>query len=101
MRNDVADDIGVADDIEVEPPVPINPRLPDILGFIVLLGIEGGMAKILLQRTEVTEVLVGDNEFDDEYATTEERFAVLTDRSRWRQSCRAEDEGRPDATALS
>ena len=51
MRNDVADDIGVADDIEVEPPVPINPRLPDILGFIVLLGIEGGMAKI--RRPEI------------------------------------------------
>jgi len=59
-----------------------------IIGRLNKIGAELGvqqakvMAKILLQRTEVTEVLAEDNELDDEYAATEERGAVLTDRSR-------------------
>jgi hypothetical protein len=50
-----------------------------IIGRLNKIGAEMGvqqakvMTKILLQRTEVTEVLVEDNELDDEYATTEER----------------------------
>jgi hypothetical protein len=60
------------------------------------------MAKILLQRTEVTEVLVEDNELGDEYAATEEGIAVLADRTRWHRACmEPEDEGRLDAAAMS
>lgn len=79
-----------------------------IIGRLNNIGAEMGvqqakvMAKILLQRTEVTEVLVEGNELDDEYAATEERVAVLTDRTRWHRACmEPEDEGRLDAAAMS
>jgi hypothetical protein len=60
------------------------------------------MAKILLQRTEVTEVLVEENGLDDQYTATEEKAAVLTDRTRRHGACtEPEDERRPDAGAMS
>jgi hypothetical protein len=55
MVNDVTDDVGVADDVEIEPPIPIDPRLPAISGLVVLLGVQGGMAKVLLQERHLFE----------------------------------------------
>ena len=79
-----------------------------IIGRLNKIGAEMGiqqakvMAKILLQRTEITEVLAEDNELDDEYAATEESIAVLADRTRWHRACmEPEDEGRLDAAAMS
>jgi len=46
MRNDREEGAGVFFDHEVEPVVVIHPGLPDILGFVIFLGSERGMAKI-------------------------------------------------------
>lgn len=79
-----------------------------IIGRLNKIGADMGvqqakvMAKILLQRTEVTDVIVEENELDDGYAATEERVAVLTDRTRWHQACmEPEEEGPSDAPTLS
>jgi hypothetical protein len=59
-----------------------------IIGRLNKIGADMGvqqakvMAKILLRRTEVTDVLVEENELDGEYSAIEERTAVLTDRTR-------------------
>jgi hypothetical protein len=59
-----------------------------IIGRLNKIGADMGvqqakvMAKILLQRTEVTDVLEEEDELDDKYAATEERAAVLTDRTK-------------------
>jgi hypothetical protein len=79
-----------------------------IIGRLNKIGADMGIqqakviAKILLQRTEVTEVLVEENELDGEYAATEERATVLTDRTKRHRACmEPEEEGRLDASALS
>jgi hypothetical protein len=59
-----------------------------IIGRLNKIGADMGvqqakvMAKILLQRTEVTDVLEEEDDLDDKYAATEERAAVLTDRTK-------------------
>jgi hypothetical protein len=59
-----------------------------IIGRLNKIGGEMGvqqantMVGFLLQRKEVTDVLMEDNDANGEYATTEEREAVLTDRNR-------------------
>jgi hypothetical protein len=55
MRNDVANDVGVAYDIEKETPIPIDPRLPTTVGFVVFLGLQRRMAKILFQKRSLFE----------------------------------------------
>jgi hypothetical protein len=47
VRNNVEDDVGVAGDDEIEPPIVVCTGLPEVLGFVVLLGVERWMVEIL------------------------------------------------------
>ena len=43
MGDHVKDNAGVALDDEIESPVLVDASLPQVLRFVVLLGVEGGM----------------------------------------------------------
>jgi hypothetical protein len=47
MLLEVFQPVGVAYDLEVQAPVVIHASLPDVAGFVVFLGSEGGMMEIL------------------------------------------------------
>jgi hypothetical protein len=55
MWNYVADYIGITDNVEIEPPIPIDPRLPSASGFIIFLGLQGGMAQVPFQKYNLFE----------------------------------------------
>ena len=39
-------------DYEIESPTAIDSRLPDLLGFVVLLGMKGGMGKVVEKKVQ-------------------------------------------------
>ena len=47
VGDEFEDTIRVVNDFEVEPPVLVDPGLPAVIGFIILLGPQGGMLEIL------------------------------------------------------
>src|SRR5216684_1747767 len=55
MRNDIADNVRVSHDVEVETPTPVHPGLPEILGFIVFLGLKGRMTEIQHKEPNLLE----------------------------------------------
>ena len=55
MGDDVEDNIGVAFDREIESPTPIHSGLPDVLAFVVLLGVQGRVVEVLNQKTSLLQ----------------------------------------------
>ena len=53
MRHNIQEVVGVAFNAKVKAPVIIDSRLPDVLCFVVLLGAEGRMAKVLEKENEL------------------------------------------------
>ena len=47
MFLEVLQPVGVVHDLEVEAPIVVHASLPDVAGFVVFLGSEGGMVEIL------------------------------------------------------
>ena len=55
VRDELEDVVRVANDLEVEPPALVDPRLPAIIGFVVLLGVEGRVVQVLNQEIDLFE----------------------------------------------
>jgi hypothetical protein len=53
MLPDVFQPVGIVHNLEIETPVPRYPSLPHIVGFMVLLGTQGWMVKILGKEVEL------------------------------------------------
>ena len=47
MREEIENDISVADDLKEEAPIVVDSGLPDIVGFVDLLGAQGRIPQIL------------------------------------------------------
>ena len=50
MRHDIKQYVGIPLNAKIEAPVSCHPCLPDVVGLIVLLGPQRGMAKIACQQ---------------------------------------------------
>jgi hypothetical protein len=50
MGSDFLHPVGISDDFEVEAPRAGHTGLPKVLAFVVLLGVQGGVAEILEQE---------------------------------------------------
>jgi hypothetical protein len=51
MGTDVADDVRVAGDAEVKAPLAIYPGLPNVSGFVELLGLQRRMLEVLHEQS--------------------------------------------------
>jgi hypothetical protein len=46
VRGEIDEVVGVALDLEIKPPGFVHARLPEVLGLVVLLGVQGWMLKV-------------------------------------------------------
>jgi hypothetical protein len=53
MFLEVLQPVGAVHDLEVEAPIVVHASLPDVAGFVVFLGSEGGMMEILGEKPEL------------------------------------------------
>ena len=55
MSCDVEDAVGVAFNLEIEAPILVDARLPAVVGFVKLLGVETGVTQVANQKVELLD----------------------------------------------
>ena len=55
MWNDIRHDADIALDDEIKAPIPIDPGLPDIIGFVIFLGVQRRVLEIANEISDLLE----------------------------------------------